>query len=144
MVTKILLPLDLNHENSWRGALPAALKAVASSQGELHVLTVVPDFGMAVVGTQFPDGFEKEALSRANEALRKLVSDNVPSDVNVTTHIAHGRVYDKIVAAADEIDADLIVMAAHNRDMKEFLVGSNAERVMRHADCSFLLVRDKS
>lgn len=141
MYKKILLPLDLNHKSSWQRALPEAMRIAASSEAELHLLTVVPDFGMAVVGSHFPDDFEQKALASADKLLRDLAAEQIGSDVNVTTHVSHGRVYDKIVETAGSIGADLIVMAAHDRDLKEYLVGSNAERVMRHSDCSFLLVR---
>ena len=43
---------------------------------------------------------------------------------------------------ADETNADLIVMASHRPELKDFLLGPNAARVVRHANCSVLVVRE--
>ena len=46
MFSNILLPIDLNHPASWTKALPEALDLQKASGGKLHLMTVVPDFGM--------------------------------------------------------------------------------------------------
>lgn len=47
-----------------------------------------------------------------------------------------------LIAAGKELDADLIVVGSHGRTgMSRFLLGSVAERVVRHADCSVLVAR---
>ncbi|MES2700112.1 MAG: universal stress protein [Pseudomonadota bacterium] len=43
---------------------------------------------------------------------------------------------------ASTIEADLIVLASHRPQMKDFLIGENAERVVRHARLSVMVVRD--
>ena len=49
--------------------------------------------------------------------------------------------YEVILAVAKGIDADLIVMASHRPELKDYLLGPNAARVVRHADQSVLVVR---
>ena len=49
MYQTILLPLDLNDEASWKKSLPTALELSQTHGAKLHVMTVVPDFGMAIV-----------------------------------------------------------------------------------------------
>ena len=65
MYQTILLPIDLNEESSWKKALPAALDLCHAHGAKLHVMTVVPDFGMAIVGSFFPNGYEDRALAGA-------------------------------------------------------------------------------
>jgi len=60
MFKNVLLPIDLDQESSWKKALPSALEFCRASGGGLHILTVVPDFGMSIVGQFFPEGFEKK------------------------------------------------------------------------------------
>ena len=54
----------------------------------------------------------------------------------------NGTIYDEILAVADEIGADLIVMASHRPALRDYLLGPNAARVVRHAKQSVLVVRD--
>ncbi len=141
MFKTILLPIDLSEASSWQRALPAALEHARSEGGSLHVLTVVPNFGEGMVGTYFPPDFAERALATAKRDLETLCGAEVPKDVAVKATVRSGRIYDEIVDAAKAIDADLIVMASHRPSLRDVLIGPNAERVMRHANCSVLVVR---
>lgn len=136
----ILLAVDLAEDSSWRKALPVALD-LAGSEAALHVMTVVPDFGMSIVGSFFPAGFEKQALAESDKALHDWVAANVPSGRQVTCEVGHGAVYEEIIAMAGRVNADLIVMAAHRPEQSDYLLGPNAARVVRHAGCSVMVVR---
>ena len=57
MYKDILLPVDLDQPVSWEHALPQAVKLCEMSGANLHVLTVVPDFGMSIVSQYFPEEF---------------------------------------------------------------------------------------
>ena len=48
---------------------------------------------------------------------------------------------DHILQLADDIDADVIILASHRPSMSTYLPGSNAAAVIRHAKCSVLVVR---
>ena len=43
---------------------------------------------------------------------------------------------------AKDMSADLIVVSSGRDDLKDFLLGPNAARIVRHADCSVLVVRN--
>ncbi len=141
MFQRILLPIDLGEESSWAKALPAALVHARADNASLHVLTVVPDFGEAMVGAYFPPDFAEQTLARAHADVEAFCAERVPKDAAVTAMVRAGRIYDEILKAAQEIDADLIVMASHRPALTDYLIGPNAERVMRHANCSVLVVR---
>ena len=70
MYHDILLTVDLNDEASWTKALPAAVEQAKAFGGTLHVASVVPDFGMPVVGGFSPDDFEDKALADVEEKLK--------------------------------------------------------------------------
>ncbi|HYZ26966.1 MAG TPA: universal stress protein [Geminicoccaceae bacterium] len=44
--------------------------------------------------------------------------------------------------AARTVPAGLIVMGSHHPELKDYLLGPNAAKVMRHADCSVTVVRE--
>jgi nucleotide-binding universal stress UspA family protein len=142
MYQTILLPVDLNEESSWKKALPTALELCRLQGATLHVLTVIPDFGMAIVGSYFPDGYENRALAGADTALKEFITAHIPGDLDVAHDVGHGTVYEEILDTAKRIGAELIVMAAHRPGQADYLLGPNAARVVRHADCSVLVVRE--
>lgn len=142
MFSKVLLPVDLNHKASWSTALQRAVEIVEMSKGELHVLSVTPDFGMAIVGEFFPENYEKMMLEKAAEKLQAFADKNIGKKVTTKLHLAHGHVAEKILKSAEDLDIDLIVMASHDPDrIRDFLVGSNAERIVRHSPVSVLITR---
>ena len=142
MFNNVLLPIDLDQESSWEKALPTALEFCRASGGNLHVLTVVPDFGMSIVGQYFPKGFEKEMADKILEKLHEFVNANVPADIAVQHIVGEGAVYEVVLSIADKIKADVIVLASHRPELKDYLLGPNAARVVRHADCSVMVVRE--
>ncbi len=141
MYKNILFAVDLNDEGSWRKALPDVIDACKRSNGQLHVLTVLPGYGMSIVGQSFPAGHEAEAKKNAAEKLQKFVADNVPTDIQADCIVDEGSVYDVIIKTSKTVDADLIIVAAHRPELKDYLLGPNAARVVRHAECSVLVVR---
>ncbi|AML51521.1 MULTISPECIES: universal stress protein [Falsihalocynthiibacter] len=142
MFKNVLLTLDLNTKASWEKALPQALELVTASKGTLHVMSVVPDLGTPMVESFFPSDFESKAIAAASAALDGLVKANVPQGVSVKQHLAFGNIHHKVLEAIEETQCDLVVMASHKPDsVREFLIGSNADRVVRRSPISVLVVR---
>ncbi len=142
MFNHVLLSVDLEHESSWIKALPLALDLCKSCGAALHVLTVVPDFGMSIVSQYFPEDFEKKVGEKVLARLKDFVAEKVPDDLSVQHIVGEGTVYEVILDMAKTVEADLIVMASHRPELKDFLLGPNAARVVRHAGCSVLVVRN--
>ena len=141
MYKSILLAIDMNESSSWEKALPVAVEQATAGGGKLHIMTVVPDFGMAIVGSFFPADYEKQAMAEAGKSLADFTGENVPGEIEVAHSVGHGTIYKEVLATADDIGADLIVMASHRPAQSDYLLGPNAARVVRHATCSVLVVR---
>ncbi len=142
MYRSILIPVDLGVGETWKKALPVAVRLAQDWKAELHILTVVPDFGFPLVGSYFPEGFEKKALAHSKEALDKLLENEVPAEIKAKGHIANGSIYKEILEAANRLKSDLIILASHRPEMTDYLLGPNAARVARHANQSVMIVRD--
>ncbi len=140
MFNDVLCAIDLGEQHSWKKALPKAIEMRGDS-GNLHLLTVVPEFGLSMISQFFPDNFEESTLTATKDALREFIDKNVPKDVPSRAIVTQGRAYEQILRVADEIGCDAIVMAAGNPDLAQYLLGPNAARVVRHATCSVLVVR---
>ncbi len=143
MYQNILVPIDLSDTHSWQDALPAALNYAKLYQAKLHFLSIIPDFGMTMVGQFFPKNFEQQALKQAETNLKTFISEHVPNDVTYQCHIGHGTIYKEILEAAVTLKSDLIVIGCHRPELKDYLLGPNAARVVRHANCSVLVARPK-
>lgn len=137
----ILLPIDLFHPTGWERPLQHAVSLARQHDASLHVLTVIPDFGMPLVGAFFPKNFSRDALSETEEMLAGFVRDNIPGEITVTRHVKHGTIYKEILASADAVGAGMIVMASHRPEMQDYLLGPNAARVVRHAKTSVVVIR---
>lgn len=147
MSSKILVPIDLEHESSWKNVLPQAVKLAEALEGKIHVMTVVPhvvagiDWRYAMRGDTAKIDV-KDLVKQARKRLEELTSQHIPEALRGGIIAAHGTVYQEIVEKANEIDANLIVMASHRPSLKDFLLGPNAARVARHAQCSVHIVRE--
>ena len=98
------------------------------------------------------DGLESYAVVRSTEQVVKqvraqlgaFVRDEIDELIPARTEVRIGKPYREIVAAAKDARADLIVMATHGyTGLKHALIGSTAERVVRHAPCPVLVVRQR-
>lgn len=142
MYERILVPVDLRDESSWKTALPKALDLVERHGGKIWMLTVVPDVGLSMVAPYVPDDHAARAVQEARTRLGELVRQHVPQGVQVEHNARAGSVYGEILKEAEAIGAGLIVMASHRPELKDYLLGPNAARVVRHATCSVLVARE--
>lgn len=139
----VLCAVDVSNSGLDLSVIKEAHRIAAMDGAQLDVITVVPDFGMSVVGSFFDADHHDKALAEAQARLSALVTEALGAEVNgkVRHVVSTGNAYEEIlkVAAADE--ADLIVIGAHKPDFKDYLLGPNAARVVRHSTCSVYVVR---
>jgi nucleotide-binding universal stress UspA family protein len=58
-------------------------------------------------------------------------------------HLRIGNPHQEIIAAAEELDANLIVIATHGHSgFKQLTLGSTTDNIIRHARCPVLVVRE--
>lgn len=139
MFKRILVPVDIAHRDEAKELLDAVAKFAAPWSPEIDVISVVPDVGMAIVGAYFDMKYERESLKRAEAELEKMVkaAGIAPRRIIVES----GTVYDRVIATAEKLDADLIIVGAHSPELRDYLLGSNAARIVRHARQSVLVLR---
>ena len=141
MFKSILLPIDVQHDASWKKAIPVA-RQLLDADGVLHLLGIVHDVGNAWVASYLPRGYEQKALAAMKTSLGELVAREMADDARVRTHVGHGHVAETILDMSEKIGADLILMASRAPDeMRTFRVGSQADRVVRHSPISVMILR---
>lgn len=141
MYKDILLALDLEDTSDFKATLPAAVHQAQASGATLHVMTVMPTFGMSIVGQYFPKGYEKEIADKLLKQLKEKVKPLLPDGMKAQFNIGEGNVYETVLHIAKRTKADLIVIGSHRPELKDYLLGPNAARVVRHSQVSVLVVR---
>ena len=140
MYSSILVPVDLDEPSSWSKAVPAALKLADCFGASVTLTTVVEDRTGRREAQWSAIGY-RELLQNAAARLASL-ADELRGETMVATRVGTGSVYGAILDVAEQAGADLIVLASHRPAMRDWLIGANASRVVRHARCSVLVVRD--
>ncbi len=143
MTGPVLCAVDVSNPHRDDNVLRMAARLAALDDAQLDVITVVPDYGMSVVGTYFDKGHHPRIEEDARQRLHDLVAEVLGHEANekVRHVVVTGNAYEEILRVARADGAALIVIGAHKPDFRDFLLGPNAARVVRHADCSVMVVR---
>jgi nucleotide-binding universal stress UspA family protein len=143
-IGSILVPTDFSEESL--KALRYATALLAQFEGALHLVHVHDvDYAYAVppiisVAPVLTVG-EVEAYCRGE--LQKLAAEHTSGDITPQLHCRSGRAFDQICSLASDTHADLIAVATHGHTgFKHLVLGSTTERVVRHAPCPVLVVRE--
>lgn len=136
MYKSILVPIDLEHPDVGLAMIKRAV-ALSDDGAEIALLHVIGDIP-AYAQSYLPEGQLQENLEETKRALQAL-ADSL--DQKVETVVRYGSPSPVILDEADERDIDLIIIASHHPGIKDYLIGSTASRVVRHADCSVLINR---
>lgn len=139
---KILVPVDFS-PNCQESILYA--RHFAEQFGAeiclLHVVepvVVTSDFGYLPV---LPNDLEEQRLEGAGKELRALAK-SLGAGVPVESMVRLGRAWKEITDAARTIPADLLIVSTHGyTGIQHALLGSVAEKIVRHAPCPVLVVR---
>lgn len=143
MYKRILVALDLNEESGWRQPLMAAAEHARKFGSEqLIVLTVIREIEALIYAQIGAVAYEMMTHELENK-LAARVREVEAYDLKPKIVVEHGEsIYDVILEVAQEVGVDLIVVGSHRPAMKDYLLGTNAGRVVRHATCSVLVARD--
>jgi len=88
------------------------------------------------------DEIMKEESARAKEDVQQVGQRLRAAHFDVETRVAQGEARIGILDVAAQWRPDLILLGSHGRrGLRRFLLGSVAEFVSRHADCSVEIVR---
>lgn len=136
MYKTILVPVDMSHLERGKSMIEVARK-----QGDadtriilLHVIEDIPNW----VAAEMPAGVIEKSRLATQEELQAIAS---AASIQADVEIRSGHPYKTILQKAEEEGADLIIVASHKPGLQDYLLGSTAAKVVRHATCSVLVVR---
>ncbi|MGA8755854.1 MAG: universal stress protein [Stellaceae bacterium] len=142
MYKTILVAIDLNDEASCRKPLLSAVELARTFGARLHVLTVVREIEAILQAKSAPLGYDP-IISYLEDRIAALIRHANAYDLQPKIIVTLGAsIYAEILRVAEEAGADLVVVGSHRPAMKDYLLGTNASRVVRHARCSVLVARE--
>lgn len=137
MYNKILVPMALDHGIS--ESTLAIARTLLSAGGEIVALHVY----------EAPQGsvsayLDEKAVKSGFEAARARLNDRVAALDDVTPVLLKGHTARTIIDHANQDEFDCIVIGSHKPDIRDFLLGSTAARVVRHAACAVHVQRARA
>lgn len=136
MYSKIIVPVAMDQLE--RGEQIFRKAAGLLPDGGEIVLVHVIEVATGYLSIEFPADLVEMELRQAEERLERMRKD---VGVAARIDIRYGGAARQIVAAAQEHKADLIIIASHHPGLANYLLGSTADRVVRHAPMSVLVDR---
>jgi nucleotide-binding universal stress UspA family protein len=138
---KIIVPIDFSEHSEF--ALEAAANLAQKYGSELIVLHML-ELSNAILITD-ENSINEEAvfyLKLAEQKFEAFLDKPYLEGIKITPIVKHFKVWSEVNEVANKHDANLIVMGSHGASgMKEVLVGSNTEKVVRHADVPVLVIK---
>ena len=138
---KIIVPIDFSEYSEY--ALETAAVLARKFNAEILVVHML-ELSSAVL-TSAVDKQEVEAvfyMKLAEKKFNNFLNKDYLNDIKVTPIIKHFKVFSELNEVVKEHHADLIVMGSHGASgIKEVLVGSNTEKVVRHSKIPVLVVK---
>jgi len=141
MFKKILVPIDVDYPKTATAVYQKAAEIAELHNAEIRLISVMPGFSMPIVASYVSDEIREQAKTQFKETLEKFIEENC--DQTVSYRVRIGKNWEEIIKAADNWEADLIVVYHnHRRDINEVFSGSCSQRVSDNANCSVLRLRN--
>ncbi len=134
---KVVVPIDFS-EDSARAVLAAV--GICSSPENVHVLHVLYPLDTVGPGAMWGHVDDESRRAAVEKSFGELFAQHEWDGVKREVRIGDPGLI--TVDYAREIGADLIVIPSHGyHGVKRLVLGSVTERVIRHANCSVLVLR---
>ena len=137
---RILVPIDFS-EHSLK-ALRAAMDFARQFDAELILVHIIEQFIYPGDWTYPPVAMSDFAAEKRGEIAAQLKALASGTQLQTTEIVRVGRAWHEIVEIAKEYKPDLLIVATHGyTGLRHVLLGSVAEKIVRHASCPVLTVR---
>ena len=139
-VDRVIVPVDFSVSTSRVIETARELASALDVPMELlHAVEPIPYSQMS-----YPIAIDHEAFKEHAQERLASFAEGVELDRGVTTKVVIGMADQVIIEAAERSVAPLVVMSSHGHSgLARALLGSTAERLLRHAPCPVMIVHDR-
>ncbi|MDA0658728.1 MAG: universal stress protein [Planctomycetota bacterium] len=139
---RIVAPFDFSSESISSVEMACQL---ATKSGDIHVLHVIPHLTATDPGVIWETVDDERRKDHARTSVEKTLKEHGVDVENIHIDIGVGDPGTIIVDLAEEVEAGIIVIPSHGRTgLSRVIMGSVAERVVRHALCPVLVLKKKA
>jgi nucleotide-binding universal stress UspA family protein len=140
MYQSILVPLD--GSNLAEAILPEVEELAVLLKAQLNLIMVSR---VNVLPGVDPTDAQVRVIHRAQEYLEKMKEKLSARNIDIILHTPYGNPAEKILEVCRRHDIDMITMSTHGRSgIGRWLLGSIADKVMRHSEKPVLLLRARN
>lgn len=135
MYNNILVPVSFEADRNAQGAIEIA-KALQAEGGVvtcLHVMEHLPKYA-----TEY---LPADHLEKARADIKDSLAALIEGVENASTKVVDGHSARTILDHAQQHENDLVIVASHRPGMQDYLLGSTAAKVVRHAKCAVHVLR---
>jgi len=136
MFKTILVPIEIGNADAANNTID-----IAATNGNedtriilLNVVEEIPKWA----AVELPEDLQNKSFLNSKQALTNIAA---ASSVKTEVDVRIGHPYHTILEVAEETGAELIVITSHKPGLQDYLLGSTAAKVVRHANCCVLVVR---
>ena len=142
-IKNILIPLDFSETSLL--ALEHATFMARFYKADITLLHVIESaiFTSAITFHDTGNDLSSVIMEKANEKLIEFANKIQDAEgIKIQTKVLEGRIYKTIVEFANKSNTDIIVMGTHGvSGFREYIMGSNAYRIVAESDCPVLSVQ---
>ena len=141
--SKILIPIDFSNQSMY--ALNQACSLAQTKNSKVYILSVIEEQNK--ISSLFLDDqtdiLQNKVKSKLNQICEEIQSKY---KIDVEVMVSKGNVYNQIINVSKMISTDLIVMGTTGSPKEGFkkFIGSNAERVVRLAQCPVITIKGQN
>ncbi|MAR21766.1 MAG: hypothetical protein CMD25_07490 [Flavobacteriales bacterium] len=141
--SKILIPIDFSNQSMY--ALTQACNIAQIKNSKVYILSVIEEQNK--ISSLFLDD-QTDILQNKVKSKLNQISEEMHSKyhIDVEVMVSKGNVYNQIINVSKMISTDLIVMGTTGSPKEGFkkFIGSNAERVVRLAQCPVITIKGQN
>lgn len=139
---RILVPVDFSEQSE--NALRTAASFAKQFKFELVIVHML-EFSNAIISGSSHSAQETVFYLKLTEKrFNSFLDKDYLKDIEITPVIKHYKVFSELNELSKEEKIDLIIMGSQGASgMKELLVGSNTQKVIRHSEIPILVIKDK-
>ena len=141
--SKILIPIDFSNQSMY--ALNQACSIAQAKNSKVYILSVIEEQNK--ISSLFLDDqtdiLQNKVKSKLNQICEEMQSKY---KIDIELMVSKGKVYNQIIDVSKMISTDLIVMGTTGSPKEGFkrFIGSNAERVVRLAQCPVITIKGQN
>lgn len=138
-IKTVVIPIDFS--STMDKVIDYATSVADQLGAKVHFLNVVNDFQGYDMVLAHPSFMEltRDLKNKSEERMTGLVEDYGNLKGGASGKVITGDPAEEIVAFAKEVNADMIIIGTHGvKGFEKLIIGSTAEKVVKHAPCPVL------